>query len=172
MSFFSSEKKKMDKGEIVENALLTDYDKYYRLAHSYVGNPDDAADIVQEGAYQAILHCDSLQNISYVNTWVYRIMLNEIFAFCRKKKREVLPVEEIPEQGKDDTYEDVDLMQALEQLDDKDRAVIMLRYFEEYKLGEIADILEENVSTVKSRLYRGVKKLRLHMENEWIWEEE
>ena len=56
MSFFSSGKKKMDREEIVENALLSDYDRYYRLAYSYVGNPDDAADIVQEGAYKAILH--------------------------------------------------------------------------------------------------------------------
>lgn len=171
MSFFSPGKKTKDKEEVVEETLLTEYDRYYRLAYSYVGNPDDAADIVQEGAYQAIRHCDTLQNISYVNTWIYRIMLNEIFAFCRKSKREVLPIEEAPEQGKDDTYEDVDLMQALEQLDEKDRAVIVLRYFEEYKLGEIADILEENVSTVKSRLYRGIKKMRLHMEDEWIWEE-
>ncbi|MDD6195087.1 MAG: RNA polymerase sigma factor [Lachnospiraceae bacterium] len=172
MSFFSPGKKAKDKEEVVEETLLTEYDKYYRLAYSYVGNPDDAADIVQEGAYQAIRYCDTLQNISYVNTWIYRIMLNEIFAFCRKSKREVLPMEEAPEQGKDDTYEDVDLIQALEQLDEKDRAVIVLRYFEEYKLGEIADILEENLSTVKSRLYRGIKKLRLHLENEWIWEED
>ena len=169
MGFFSPRKK--DKEEIVEETLLTEYDRYYRLAYSYVGNPDDAADIVQEGAYKAILHCDSLQNTFYVNTWLYRIMLNEIFAFCRRNQKERVPVEEVPEQGKDDIYEDVDLMQALQELDERDRAVIVLRYFEEYKLGEIADILEENVSTVKSRLYRGIKKLRLHMEDEWIWEE-
>ena len=169
MGFFSPRKK--DKEEIVEETLLTEYDRYYRLAYSYVGNPDDAADIVQEGAYKAILHCGSLQNISYVNTWLYRIVLNEIFAFCRRNQRERVLVEEVPEQGRDDIYEDVDLMKALQELDERDREVIVLRYFEEYKLGEIADILEENVSTVKSRLYRGIKKLRLHMEDEWIWEE-
>ena len=169
MGFFSPRKK--DREEIVEEALLTEYDRYYRLACSYVGNPDDAADIVQEGAYKAILHCDSLQNPFYVNTWLYRIMLNEIFAFCRRNQRERMLVEEVPEKGRDDIYEDVDLMKALQELDERARAVIVLRYFEEYKLGEIADILEENVSTVKSRLYRGIKKLRLHMEDEWIWEE-
>ena len=169
MGVFSPRKK--DKEEIVEETLLTEYDRYYRLAYSYVGNPDDAADIVQEGAYKAILHCGSLQNTSYVNTWLYRIVLNEIFAFCRRNQRERVLVVDVPEQGRDDIYEDVDLMKALQELDERDRAVIVLRYFEEYKLGEIADILEENVSTVKSRLYRGIKKLRLHMEDEWIWEE-
>lgn len=45
----------------------------------------------------------------------------------------------------------------------KDKAVIALRFFEERKLEEIAVILEENVSTVKSRLYRGLKKLRVEL---------
>ena len=62
-------------------------------------------------------------------------------------------------------------MRALEKLEEKDRAVIVLRYFEDYKLGEIADVLEENVNTVKSRLYRSIKKLKMQLNNDWIWEE-
>ena len=54
---------------------------------------------------------------------------------------------------------------------DKDRTVILLRYFEEYKISEIADIMDEKVSTIKSRLYRGIKKMRIQMENDWIWDE-
>ena len=55
---------------------------------------------------------------------------------------------------------DVDLQRALDALDDKDRAIVMLKYFEDKKLEEIAQILDENLSTVKSRLYRCMKKLR------------
>ena len=62
------------------------------------------------------------------------------------------------------------LQEALDQLDARDKSVIILRYFEEYQLNEIADILEENISTVKSRLYRSLKKLRLQLEDDWIWE--
>ena len=75
------------------------------------------------------------------------------------------------EHGIEDTYKDVDLWNALATLEDKDRTVIILRYFEDYKISDIADIMEENVSTVKSRLYRGIKKLRIQMENDWIWED-
>ena len=98
-------------------------------------------------------------------------MLNEIFAFCRKKKEVSGDMESLPEQITEDSYQNVDLMRALEKLEEKDRAVIVLRYFEDYKLGEIADVLEENVNTVKSRLYRSIKKLKMQLNNDWIWEE-
>ena len=54
----------------------------------------------------------------------------------------------------------LDLQRALDALPEQDKAVILLRYFEDMKLEEIAMILEENLSTVKSRLYRSMKKLR------------
>ncbi len=155
-----SEKKKR---EVIENLLLQNYNKYYRLALSYVQNESDAGDIVQNGAYKAIFHSHKLKNIEYAETWLYRIMMNEIFANYREKEK--VSLEEFPyEQGKEDTYENVDLQKALNSLEKKDRAVVVLRYFEDMKLEEIAQVLEENLSTVKSRLYRGMKKLRLELE--------
>lgn len=155
-----SEKKKR---EVIEQLLLQNYNKYYRLACSYVHNDPDAGDIVQNGAYKAILNSHKLQNIEHAETWLYRIMLNEIFANFREKENASL--EEITyEQGKEDTYENVDLQKAINTLEKKDRAVIVLRYFEDMKLEEIAEVLQENLSTVKSRLYRSIKKLRLEME--------
>ena len=44
---------------------------------------------------------------------------------------------------------------------EKDKAIVVLRFFEDKTLEEIAEILEENISTVKSRLYRSMKKLRI-----------
>lgn len=171
MEPFFREKKKRQKEQLVEEILLKEYDRYFRLAYSYVGNGDDAGDIVQEGAYKAIYHSDSLKKTEYAGTWIYRIMLNEIFAFCRNRTEKSIDMGKIPEQGAEDKYQNVDLMRALEKLEEKDRAVIVLRYFEDYKLGEIAEVLEENVSTVKSRLYRSIKKLKMRLDNDWIWEE-
>ncbi|MGN0142572.1 MAG: RNA polymerase sigma factor, partial [Roseburia sp.] len=56
-----------------------------------------------------------------------------------------------------------DLKAALDTLSKEDKAVVELRYFEEMKLEEIAEILNENVNTVKSRLYRSIRKLRLKL---------
>lgn len=153
------------KEQIVENTILTNYDKYYRLAYSYVHNDADAADIVQNGAYRAILYCSSLREESYACTWVYRIMLNEIFRFCKETQRKNISLDEIEiVPSREDVYEDFDLRRALDTLNLKDKIVVELRYFEDMKLEDIAEVLEENLSTVKSRLYRSMKKLRLQLE--------
>lgn len=83
----------------------------------------------------------------------------------RRKKKET-PTEEMPETPTEDHYQDLDLKQMINRLDDKSRTVILLRYFEDLKLEEIADIAGENLNTVKARLYRALKKLRLELEPE------
>lgn len=154
-----------EKEQLIEQLLLENYNHYYRLAYSYVHNEADAADIVQEGAYKAILHSQSLKKKEFAGTWLYRIMLNEIFNFLRRRSESSL--DELPaEQGAEDTYENVDLKRALDAMPEKDKAVIELKYFEDKKLSEIAEILEENISTIKSRLYRSLKKLQLELSDD------
>ena len=96
-------------------------------------------------------------------------MLNEIFSFV--KKEACLSLDEVTEEsGREDHYEDLDLKRALDELPPKDKAVIELKYFEDLTFEEIAEILEENINTIKSRLYRGLKKLRLELTDAWQWE--
>ncbi|MGN0169389.1 MAG: RNA polymerase sigma factor [Lachnospiraceae bacterium] len=149
----------------VENVLLSEYNRYYRLAFSYVHNEADACDIVQNGAYKAIRASKNLKNIEYAGTWVYRIMLNEIFDFCRKRKFE--SIEELNwEQGVEDTYENFDLKVAMQSLSEQERMIVELKYFEGLKLEEISELLDLNISTVKSKLYRSMKKLRVQLEDD------
>ena len=129
------------KEKAVEDLLLQNYDQYYRLAYSYVHNEADAGDIVQNGAYKAIRSSSDLKEVRYAATWLYRIMLNEIFSFCKQKKTE-----------------------PLELLPPRDRMIVELKYFEDMKLEDIAAIMEENTNTIKSRLYRSLKKLRLSLD--------
>ena len=163
MLVFSGRKSKTNQ-ERVESIILEKYNQYYRLAYSYVHNEADAGDIVQNGAYKALRGCDSLKQPEYAETWVYRIMLNEIFSFLKRPK--VLSYDALCEEQdvigevREDNYVNVDLQRALDGLPQKDKAILILKYFEDKKLEEIADILDENLSTVKSRLYRSMKKLR------------
>lgn len=69
----------------------------------------------------------------------------------------------MPDAGKEDAYEDADLLRALEGLDERERTVVTLRYFEDMKLSEIVSVTGENLSTVKSILYRSLKKLRVKL---------
>ena len=140
------------------------------MAYSYVHNEADANDIVQNGAYKALRSSHTLKEPEYAETWVYRIMLNECFR--QFKRPQFLSYEVIQEErggefeGAEDSYTDSDLQRALDALSEKDKAIIILKYFEDKKLEEIADILDGNVNTIKSRLYRSMKKLRSTLSSE------
>ena len=148
---------------LIEKQLIADYQKLYRLAYSYVHNENDALDIVQESAYKAVKNSHTLKNPQYAGTWIYRIVINESISFLRKQKQNDTVLYETDGEC-EDRYSDIDLHQALEQLEVTDKTVIVLRYFEGLQLKQIAEVLDENLSTVKSRLYRSLKKLRVSME--------
>lgn len=154
---------KRDMENLIHQKLVDQYDKYYRLAYGYVRNEQDAMDVVQEAAYKAILHCDSLKNPEYADTWIYRIVMNEAVTLLRGRKKDCIPMEDM-EISDMDRYRDFDLEKALDRLDAREKTVIMLRFFEELPLEQIAEVTDENLSTVKSRLYRTLKKLRLIMQ--------
>lgn len=169
MNFFSGKNDKSNK-TLIEKIILEKYNQYYRLAYSYVHNEADASDIVQNGAYKALRSSHALKEPEFAETWVYRIMLNECFR--QFKRPQFLSYEVMQEErggefeGAEDSYADIDLQRALEALEEKDKAIIILKYFEDKKLEEIADILDENVNTIKSRLYRSMKKLRSTLSSE------
>lgn len=154
----------MNKKETVINEILTtEYAMFYRIAFSYVRTEADALDIVQESAYKAIYHANKLKNPEYAKTWICRIVINEAITFLRKKtKEQTEPIlAELADREKEDM---TDLKNALEKLSPEEKTVIILRFFEDMKLEEVAAVCKESVSTVKSRLYRTLKKLKLDLE--------
>ncbi len=151
--------------EKIQQVLLECYEKYYRLAYSYMGNQEDALDVVQESAYKAIRDSKKVENENYISTWIYRIVVNTAIDILRKRKKEGINTQiEDYEMPVEDTYSDPDLAVALNRLKAEERLVITLRYFEELSLEEISDIAGEPLSTIKSRLYRALKKLRVDLE--------
>ena len=150
----------------VEVEITRSYEMMYRLAYSYVYNPDDAMDIVQESAYKAIRYADQVQNEKYIKTWLCKIVINMSLDYLKTNQREV-PVDQLYERDEpmtEDTYEDFDTIRALNILEEKEKTVVILRFFESRKLEEIAVIMEENQNTVKTWLYRALKKLRVELE--------
>lgn len=147
-------------GRLIEQNLIENYNRYYRLACSYVKNEYDAMDIVQEAACKAIYKSDTLKNPDYAGSWIYRILLNEAYNILRKKQKEDYQTQEM-ELYREDYYEDLDLLQAIHQLRQEEQTVIYLRYYEDRQLDEIAEITQEKLSTVKSRLYRAMQKLKM-----------
>lgn len=154
-----------EKEKLVHQTLIAEYDRFYRLAYSYVRNKEDAMDIVQEGAYKAILRSDSLKKREAVMTWIYRIMVNEALQLIRRRKRETFG-DVVPEESVWDDYTDMDLEEAISHLSAVDQTIIRLRFFEDRKFDDIAEIIQFQTETVKSRLYRAMKQLRLELKEE------
>jgi|SRR5690554_1967196 len=154
----------------LEEYLLANQENIYRLAYSYVKNPEDALDITQEAVFKAISGVDSLKNPQGMKTWVYRIVSNTALDFLRKQKRLVVVDEDTlgfyleESRASRDEGKDLDLAMALEKLTPRERGRIVLRYFEDLKLEEVAEVLNENINTTKSRLYASLRKLRIEME--------
>ena len=146
----------------VEDQILDNYEAMHRLAYSYVRNEEDALDIVQESVYKAIKNAGKVQQEAYIRTWIWRIVMNTAVDLIRSRKNET-GLEEAGETGKEDTYQDFDTLEALKILEPREKAVIVLRFFEDQKLEDIARTLQENTNTVKTILYRSLKKLRVEL---------
>lgn len=147
----------------VEKEILNSYESLYRIAFSYVKNKEDSLDIVQESIYKAIRSAQKVENEKYIKTWICRIVINTSIDFIEKRKKE-LPADYIEDKRMmEDKYRDMDLYDALKILNERERTIVILKYFEEWKLEEIADGMGENISTVKSVLYRSLRKLKIEI---------
>ena len=154
--------------KLVEH-LKANEQKIYRLVYSYVKNDADAKDIIQNAILKAFHRYDSLTKESYLSTWFYRILVNECLDFIKHKKHEytqdIDDALQLAAKDHDDFLLTEELNQLMDQLDPITR---MLRFFDGRQLEEIADILQMNLSTVKSRLYKGLKMMRIQMEEQDI----
>lgn len=163
-------KKQQKVGETMRNkrAIVAEYvvagqDYFYRLAYSHVRDREAAMDIVQESIAKALAKADSLREPAYIRTWFYRILANECMDHFRRNGK-LVPFEEGFDRQLEEVFDlgdKLDLYDAILKLEQSERMVIQLRFFEDMKLSEIAEVTDTNLNTVKSRLYGGLKKLRL-----------
>jgi RNA polymerase sigma-70 factor (ECF subfamily) len=165
------------KSSNIENLLITCITEHkenvYRLAYSYVKNAEDALDIIQESIKKAFESLSKLKSPASIKSWFYRIVVNTSLDFLRKQKRIRVVDEQTLEfygQANDDVYHNIDLERAMDDLPPIYRRVIVLRYFEDLKIDEIAEVLNENLSTVKTRLYQGLRMLRVNMDDKMLQE--
>lgn len=162
-----------EKFELVERYIVENQQAYYRLAYSYVKNKENALDIVQESIFKALRSIDRLDEVNYLKTWLYRIVVNTAIDFIRKHQRVSIMEDDMLESHLPTSLNemsDLDLQEAVDQLSPTYKTVIILRFFEDLKLEEIAEITGDNLNTVKTRLYAALRKLRVEMGEEQTYE--
>ncbi|MEK3979903.1 sigma-70 family RNA polymerase sigma factor [Psychrobacillus sp. FSL K6-2836] len=158
---------KSEKFQQVENYIVENQHAHYRLAYSYVKNKESALDIIQDSIMKALRSIDSLEQTQYLKTWFYRILINTSIDFIHKNKRMVVVEDEVldfhlPSQEMD--VPDIDLYEAIDHLTPEQKTLIILRFFEDMKIEDIAKMLGVNQNTIKTRLYAALRKLRTNME--------
>lgn len=138
----------------------------YRMAYVYVKNKDDALDIVQEVAYQSFKKISTLKNPAYFKTWLMKITINSALNLINKNKKviQLNPSFEVLT-GKED--EDIALSLSLNELmntlQEDEKSIILLKYYDDRTIKEISEILDIPLGTAKSVLYRALDKLRQNL---------
>lgn len=161
-----------NKKEKLKLYITNNLDKLYRLAFSYAKNEHDAEDIVNESVKRALDAIYQLEKEEFLGTWMYRIVINTASSYMKVKSK-LIYIDEVIENTlvKEDKYQDTDLYNMVMKLDSKYRIVIVLRFYEDMAIDKIAEVLNENVSTVKTRLYKALKLLKIEMNEEALIDE-
>lgn len=143
--------------------ILENQERLYRLAYSYVKEQQAALDVVQNAICSALESCWSIKNPAAIRTWIYRIVVNEALQYLRKQKKVVTLSEEHTEKlvyYEPAFSQDEAAYHAVLALPEHLKTIILLRYYEDLTLKQIAEITETNLSTVKTRLYTALERLK------------
>lgn len=141
----------------------------YRTALYLLGNEQDALDAAQEALIRIYTKIDSYEEKAQFKTWVQRIVTNICIDKFRRAKHTV-SIEEHDmvfkeEQNVEDevmsAYVAKDIQEAINQLPEHHRAVVVLRYLQDFSYKEIADTLNLPLNTVKSYLFRARQQLQI-----------
>jgi RNA polymerase sigma-70 factor (ECF subfamily) len=144
----------------------------YKTAFLMLGESAEAEDALQEiflQVYRSLSRFDPGK--AAFTTWLYRVTFNYCLNHRRKKRPFTLPLEDISPALKSEfpgaqMAEEEILQEAIGKLTDRQRAVIILRYFWDLPYAEIAQILDLPLGTVKSRLDLALKTLRKVLEEQ------
>ena len=134
----------------------------YKMAYSYVKNKEDAIDIVSETVYKAYISIKKLNDPAFFKSWIIRILINSAIDFIKKSKK-TLPLDEKINvlAAETDREYTMDLYSAVDKLDEKCRTTVILKYFQDMTLQQVAEIMECPLGTVKTYLHRALTALKL-----------
>ena len=150
-------------------AVTRSFEDFYRetrddIARALVlttGSRELGIEAADEAMTRALQRWDKVGTYDNPSGWVFRVGLNWARSTWRKRRREVQDIYTQP--AVDDQPIDVDLEKALAELDDRFRAVVVLRFFLDWSIAQTADALSVKPGTVKSRLSRALDRLGVDM---------
>lgn len=149
----------------------------FRLALSIVGEAAEANEITQETFIAALRSLRSYEDRKSFKAWLYTIALNHARSHLRKRKvmdrlkatvsalfRIESQKRNLPEEDVIQSEEEAALWNAMNTLDERHRIVLVLRYFHDFSVTEIAGMLDLPEGTIHSRLHTARERMRLALQ--------
>ena len=161
--------------DALDPLMARHYRRLYRISLSYLRDPDDALDVVQEAFVKAFQNAARWDGVADAGPWLTRIAVNlsiDRYRRVRRRRATFSPLadtdhdeaqtadEPSPERRATSLQMGARIQAALGALPERQRAVFVLRHYEDMSLEEIATSLGLSLGTVKSTLHRAVQRLR------------
>jgi len=152
-------------------------DKAFNLAFRICCSREEAEEIAQDSFLKAYRALGSFKRKSSFSTWLYRIVYNTAVSFVRVKKKEILSLEDFPADATDfigtgvsEEEADIEYRRSLinfafQKINEEDRSLITLHYYEEMSTAEISEVTGISKSNVKVKLFRARQKMLQIFEN-------
>lgn len=147
--------------------LVDKYKSYaYTIAFKVVDNRPEAEEAAQDAFVKAFHYLKGFNRQAKFSTWLYRIVFNTAISYKRKNKQQFQDIEDMQieyheradaQSEKED--QQVFLAQALTKLNEADRLAIQLYYMKEFSLEEVAEMMGQNLNTIKVRVHRARQRL-------------
>jgi len=162
----------IDHERLAEAILDRHYAALHFLAYSILGDVDEADDAVQEAIIRALERLDQYKSGSNMKAWLSSIGVNQCRDMIRRRKvRQRLinglgrilsskPPSKLPEESHVTEEAKTALWSSVDQLGEKHRTPIILRYVHKFSVREISSMLRIREGTVHSRLHYGCRKLK------------
>jgi len=172
-----SDLKNEEKREIAFQQLVKSYQQrlYWHIRNIVVSH-DDADDLMQNVFIKVWKNIDNFREDSSLFTWLFRIATNESLSFLQqKKRRNIFSTYEVSDYlvesfESDANFEGEELQKRLQlavlKLPEKQRMVFNMKYYEEMKYEEMAEILQTSVGALKASYHHAVKKIEASFEGE------
>ena len=175
MSFFHRKMPRDQKERELIRLMAQHKTRLMRMAYMYLGDRGLAEDAVQETFLKAYAHMERFRGDCSEATWLTRIAINACKDMRRtpwfKNRKNTTTFDVVAECGEHDTYSDDTVLRAVMALPDKDKQVILLRYYQNMTVPEAAQALSPSVSGAASRLRRARGHLK-NMLKGWDFDEE
>ncbi|MGZ4163269.1 MAG: RNA polymerase sigma factor [Tumebacillaceae bacterium] len=142
----------------------------YRVCYHLTGHQHDAEDLAQDALLKVCRHLHTYRGDCAIQSWIYRIILNQQRDAVRKKKGVTL-VEITETASTTEGFEGsvslrMVVQELLQELEGVDRQIFILRFQEDMPLKEIAEVLEMKEATVKTRIFRLRDRLREYLKQQ------